>query len=92
MWLGLFPTMVKDYDTAKDQPAWQRMGNIRTSSSIELRAKRLGRLVGIVAEGINPDLFDEVVLAIAPALSDSLRVPFEILFAQLLAYHLSLRF
>lgn len=58
----------------------------------ELRDKRLGRLVGIAPEGISPDLFNKVVPAIAPALSDSLRAPFEILFAQLLAYHLSLRF
>jgi tagatose-6-phosphate ketose/aldose isomerase len=58
----------------------------------ELRGKRLGRLVGIVPEGLSAHLFDEVVPALASDAPDSLRAPFEILFAQLLAYHLSLRF
>jgi tagatose-6-phosphate ketose/aldose isomerase len=58
----------------------------------ELRSKRLGRLIGIVPEGISADLFDDVVPALAPNLPDALRSPFEIVFAQLLAYQLSLRF
>ena len=58
----------------------------------ELREKCLGRLVGIVPAGTSADLFDETVPALASDLADSLRGPFEILFAQLLAYHLSLRF
>jgi tagatose-6-phosphate ketose/aldose isomerase len=58
----------------------------------ELREKRVGRLVGAVPEGTLADLFDDAVPALAPDLVDSLRGPFEIVFAQLLAYHLSLRF
>jgi len=57
----------------------------------ELREKRLGRLVGIIPAGAPADLFDEAIPALASELEDSLRGPFEILFAQLLAYHLSLR-
>jgi tagatose-6-phosphate ketose/aldose isomerase len=58
----------------------------------ELREKRLGWLVGIVPAGTSTELFDDVVPALASEFPDSLRAPFEILFAQLLAYHLSLRF
>ena len=58
----------------------------------ELRAKRLGQLVGIAPGGASADLFDMVVPALVPDLPDSLRAPFEIVFAQLLGYHLSLRF
>jgi tagatose-6-phosphate ketose/aldose isomerase len=57
----------------------------------ELRAKNLGRIVGIVANQARPDLYDEMVPAMAPELPDALRTPFEIVFPQLLAYHLSLR-
>jgi tagatose-6-phosphate ketose/aldose isomerase len=57
----------------------------------ELRAKRIGRLVGITTPGHNPVLFDQAVPALAPALPDSLRTPFEIIYGQLLAYYLSLR-
>ncbi len=57
----------------------------------ELRAKRIGRLVGITTPGHNPALFDQAVPALAPALPDSLRTPFEGVYGQLLAYHLSLR-
>ena len=67
----------------------------------ELRAKKLGRLVGIVGEdapssagknGAEPEqLFDEVLPAVAPKLPDDLRTPFEIVTPQLLGYHLSLR-
>ncbi len=57
----------------------------------ELRAKGLGCLVAIAADGVDSSLFDEVIPASAGELDDALRTPFEIVFAQLLAYHLSLR-
>ena len=56
----------------------------------EIKTKNLGRIVAI-AETNSPDLFDDHVPANAPALPDELRTPFEIVFPQLLAYHLSLR-
>lgn len=55
----------------------------------ELRAKKLGRLVGI-APDLTSGLLDYAIPANAPGLPDALRTPFEIVFAQLLAYHLSL--
>ena len=56
----------------------------------ELRAKRIGYLVGI-ADISKPDgLFDAVIPALAPQLPDELRTPFEIVAAQLFGYHLSL--
>ncbi len=56
----------------------------------ELRSKNLGRIVTIGnTNGING--LETSVRAIAPDLSDTLRVPFEIPFGQLLAYQLSLR-
>lgn len=57
----------------------------------ELRSKRLGHIVGIGAEGSPKHLFDEFVPANAPELPDALRTPFEIVFPQLFAYHLSLQ-
>jgi tagatose-6-phosphate ketose/aldose isomerase len=57
----------------------------------ELRAKKLGRIIGVTPEGAPHKLCDETVPAMAPQLPDSLRTPFEIVFPQLLAYHLSLR-
>lgn len=57
----------------------------------ELRAKRLGRLIGIVPPGFNAALLDECVPALAPDLPDWLRTPFEVVFGQMLGYHLSLR-
>jgi tagatose-6-phosphate ketose/aldose isomerase len=56
----------------------------------ELKAKRIGYLVGIADTGNSNDLFDAVIPAIAPRLSDELRTPFEIVAAQLFGYHLSL--
>jgi len=56
----------------------------------EIKTKNLGRTVAI-AEANSPDLFDDHVPANAPAVADELRTPFEIVFPQLLAYHLSLR-
>jgi len=57
----------------------------------ELRAKGLGRIVAI---GSAPDggAFYKSVGAIAPEFPDELRTPFEILFPQLLAWHLSVSF
>ena len=57
----------------------------------ELRKKSLGRIVVIGADGSGVrDVADVWVAANAPDLPDFLRVPFEIPFVQLLAYHLSL--
>jgi tagatose-6-phosphate ketose/aldose isomerase len=57
----------------------------------ELRQKQLGRIVGIAPHDADRSLFDHWIPASAPGCPDQLRVPFEIPFAQLLAYHLSLR-
>jgi len=57
----------------------------------ELRAKKLGRIVCIGTPLAGPEIADAVVQAAAPDLPDSMRTPFEIVFVQLLAYHLSLR-
>ena len=61
----------------------------------QLKQKGLGRIVGIVPDGakgslLADGLYDECVPASAGHIRDELRVPFEIPFAQLLAYHLSL--
>lgn len=56
----------------------------------ELRTKRLGRIVGITATVV-PGLLDYAIPASAPDLPDALRAPFELVFPQLLAYHLSLQ-
>jgi len=56
----------------------------------ELRAKRLGYLVGIAGPDASGDLFDEVIPAVLPNEDDDLRTPFEIVIPQLLGYHLSL--
>jgi tagatose-6-phosphate ketose/aldose isomerase len=55
----------------------------------ELRQKGLGRIVGIAPKGTDASLFDECIPASAGHIPDELRTPFEIPFAQLLAYHLS---
>jgi tagatose-6-phosphate ketose/aldose isomerase len=57
----------------------------------ELRAKKLGRIVAVASAPLDPSLADQIVPANAPELPDILRTPFEIVFPQLLAYHLSLR-
>ena len=57
----------------------------------ELRAKKIGYLVGIAEPGPFDDLFDLLIPAVAPHTDDALRTPFEILGPQLLGYHLSLR-
>lgn len=56
----------------------------------ELHAKKLGRLVAL-GGGVPAGLFEHVVCTEASALPDYLRTPAEIVFPQLLAYHLSLR-
>jgi tagatose-6-phosphate ketose/aldose isomerase len=57
----------------------------------ELRAKKIGYIVGIVDPGASKGLFDEVIPAVAPQMIDALRTPYEILGPQLIGYHLSLR-
>jgi tagatose-6-phosphate ketose/aldose isomerase len=57
----------------------------------ELHAKKLGYLVGIADPEEYGDHFDEIVPAILPQAVDALRTPYEIVAAQLLGYHLSLR-
>lgn len=57
----------------------------------ELRAKNLGRLIGLGAADADAGLFDEIATTGASCLPDGLRSPAEIVFAQLLAFHLSLR-
>ncbi len=56
----------------------------------ELNTKQLGRVVCIMPPDFSGDGIDARVAAAAPELSDDLRTPFEIVFPQLLAYHLSL--
>jgi tagatose-6-phosphate ketose/aldose isomerase len=56
----------------------------------ELRAKKIGYLVGIADPADAEGIFDEVIPAIAPHADDALRTPYEILGPQLLGYHLSL--
>jgi len=56
----------------------------------ELRAKKLGYLVGIADPNGAAGSFDEVIPAVLPDAADDLRTPFEILTPQLLGYHLSL--
>ncbi len=57
----------------------------------ELRAKKLGRLVALGEPEMDSHLFEQVISTPASALPDHLRTPAEIVFAQLLGYHLSLR-
>jgi tagatose-6-phosphate ketose/aldose isomerase len=56
----------------------------------ELRAKHLGHIVAIGPEPASECRVDNFIPANAPELPDTLRTPFEIVFPQLLAYHLSL--
>lgn len=59
----------------------------------ELRAKKLGYLVGICHDGNNAtsQLFDEVIPPLLRQASDDVRTPFEILGPQLFGCHLSMR-
>ncbi len=56
----------------------------------DLRGKRLGRLILIGDHPLSATEHEWRIPAGAPNLPDSLRTPFEIPFAQLLAYHLSI--
>ncbi len=55
----------------------------------ELRAKKLGRLIGLGAAAEEASLFDGVVTSACATLPDALRTPAEIVFPQLLAFHLA---
>lgn len=55
----------------------------------DLRARRLGQLVLVGDHALSSTERDWSIPAAAPTLPDALRTPFEIPFAQLLAYHLS---
>lgn len=57
----------------------------------ELRSKGIGYLAGITEAGGSESIFDEVIPAVSPQAIDDIRTPFEIMGAQLLGYHLSLR-
>jgi tagatose-6-phosphate ketose/aldose isomerase len=56
----------------------------------ELRAKKIGYLVGIAEPEESLGLFNLTIPAVAPHTDDAMRTPFEILGPQLLGYHLSL--
>jgi tagatose-6-phosphate ketose/aldose isomerase len=57
----------------------------------ELRTKKLGNVVVIGGAEADSAWVEDVFSAIAPQLDDSLRTPYEIVYPQLLGYHLSLR-
>ncbi len=57
----------------------------------ELHRKQLGKLLVIAPASFHNASDAELVPANAPNLPDALRTPFEIVFPQLLAYHLSLK-
>ncbi len=57
----------------------------------ELHTKKLGYIVAITPSRLNGVTVDQQIQAIAPDLADNLRTPFEIVFAQLLGLHMSLR-
>lgn len=57
---------------------------------MELRHKRLGQLIVVGQPDMPVALAQVSVPAMAPGVPDYLRTPFEIVFPQLLAYHLSL--
>jgi len=57
---------------------------------LELRHKKLGQLIIVGQPRMDAALAHVLVPAMAPNLPDYLRTPFEIVFPQLLAYHLSL--
>jgi tagatose-6-phosphate ketose/aldose isomerase len=56
----------------------------------ELRQKKLGHVIVVGSKASDGELGHEFIPAMAPDLPDDLRGPFEIVFPQLLAYHLSL--
>ena len=56
----------------------------------ELREKRLGHFIVVGKAASSDDLVHQLIPAVAPEIADELRTPFEIIFPQLLGYHLSL--
>jgi tagatose-6-phosphate ketose/aldose isomerase len=56
----------------------------------ELRQKQLGHTIVVGSPPSDGELGHDFIPAMAPDLSDDLRAPFEIVFPQFLAYHLSL--
>jgi tagatose-6-phosphate ketose/aldose isomerase len=56
----------------------------------ELRQKKLGHVIVVGSRASDSELGHDFIPAMAPDLPDDLRAPFEIVFPQLLAYHLSL--
>lgn len=56
----------------------------------ELRQKKLGHVIVVGSTTSDSELGHDFIPAMAPDLPDDLRVPFEIVFPQLLAYRLSL--
>jgi tagatose-6-phosphate ketose/aldose isomerase len=56
----------------------------------ELRQKKLGHVIVVGSAAVDSELGHDFIPAMAPDLPDDLRGPFEIVFPQLLAYHLSL--
>jgi tagatose-6-phosphate ketose/aldose isomerase len=56
----------------------------------ELRAKNIGYIVAIAPPQLNELDVNQRIPSLAPELADNLRTPFEIIFAQLLGWHLSL--
>ncbi len=56
----------------------------------ELRQKKLGHVIVVGSKDSDSELGHDFIPAMAPDLPDDLRAPFEIVFPQLLAYHLSL--
>jgi tagatose-6-phosphate ketose/aldose isomerase len=56
----------------------------------ELKEKELGRIICMMPPDFHCEGIDTRVSAAAPELADEFRTPFEIVFPQLLAYHLSL--
>jgi tagatose-6-phosphate ketose/aldose isomerase len=56
----------------------------------ELRQKKLGHVIVVGSTASDSELGHDFIPAMAPDLPDDLRGPFEIVFPQLLAYHLSL--
>ena len=57
----------------------------------ELRSKKLGISLGILPSSCDQTVVDDAIPAMAENLPDYLRTPFEIVYGQLLAYHLSRR-
>jgi tagatose-6-phosphate ketose/aldose isomerase len=57
----------------------------------ELQQKKLGRRIALGSVDADSGLFEHVIRTPASDLPDYLRTPAEVVFAQLLGYHLSLR-